>query len=547
LTPGEGTTYPTLWVANAGEDSLSKWDTNTNKEIARYHTWFGPLANHGAWSGPAPSRTCVDSDGNCYVANRHFDGLPADVFKIYTDNWIDRNGNGVLDTAQDSNDNGMIEPSEMLPMTDLNSNNRIDPNEIADERIAWVAQVGAAGGLGRSLSIDINGNIWVGLYNSQQYYKISSVDGTILAGPINVASHTPYGSLVDKYGILWSSGYPYNYLLRLDTNTLETEFYSVGYMYGMALGYDSAGNTLVYLGGNSPFAMFNSSSETTTYPAPAVISTLGVATDSQGNIVCGSSSNGQVVKFSPNGSIIWSVAGQVVSEVRGVAVDSEDNVWTIHEDTSKLCKYNGTDGSYLGVYNSGLYPYTYSDATGLGYSSSVVTGKWNAIHDSQASGTFWNIISWTSDEPEGTNITVKVRSSEDKLTWSPWEDVLNTIALTTTPPGRYIEIEVNMKITSGNTSPVLYDITIDGTCASCNDINPPIVNILDPLDGEMRTSSPSQLIIEAYDEESSVVDVYVKIHDATTNLFFNETGWQDSEAWLFCTSDINDQWYLDTD
>jgi hypothetical protein len=63
----------------------------------------------------------------------------------------------------------------------------------------------------------------------------------------------------------------------------------------------------------------------------------------------------------------------------------------------------------------------------------------------------------------------------------------------------------------------------------------------------MRTSSPSQLIIEAYDEESSVVDVYVKIHDATTNLFFNGTGWQDSEAWLFCTSDINDQWYLDTD
>jgi uncharacterized repeat protein (TIGR01451 family) len=547
LTPGEGITYPTLWVANAGEDSLSKWDTNTNQEIARYHTWFGPLANHGAWEGPAPSRTCVDSEGNCYVANRHFDGFPADVFKIYTDNWIDRNGNGVLDTSQDSNNNGIIEPSEMLPMTDLNSNNRVDPNEIADERIAWVAQVGAAGGVGRSVSIDIDGNIWVGLYNSRQYYKISSVDGSILAGPVNVAPHTPYGSLVDKYGILWSSGYPSNYLLRLDTATLETDFYSVGYMYGMTLGYDSAGNTLVYIGGGSPYSVFNSSSETTTYPAPAVISTLGVAIDSQGNIVAGSSSNGRVVKFSPNGSVIWNVAGQVNSEVRGVAVDSEDNVWAIHRDTSKLCKYNGTDGAYLGVYNSGLSPYTYSDATGLGYSSSVVTGKWNAIHDSQASETMWDIVSWTSEEPEGTSVTVKVRSSEDLMIWSPWEDVVNGNALETTPPGRYIEIEVTMKITSGDVSPILYDIEIDGTCAACTDSNPPVVNILDPLDGEMRTSSPSQLIIEAYDEESSVVDVYAKIHDATTNLFFNETGWQDSEAWLFCTSDINDQWYLDTD
>ena len=144
---GEVTTYPIMWIANAGEDTVSKWDTENNIELARYHTWFGPPAAHDAWSGPSPSRTAVDLDGNCYVANRHFDYLPADVIKILADDWIDRNGNGVLDTSYDANSDGTISPSEMLPMTDLNGNGAIDDNEIVDERIAWAVSVGVPRGI----------------------------------------------------------------------------------------------------------------------------------------------------------------------------------------------------------------------------------------------------------------------------------------------------------------------------------------------------------------------------------------------------------------
>mgnify|MGYP001756940408 FL=1 len=43
-----GTTFPIMWVANAGEDTVSKFDTTANVEIARYRTWFGP-------AGQAPS------------------------------------------------------------------------------------------------------------------------------------------------------------------------------------------------------------------------------------------------------------------------------------------------------------------------------------------------------------------------------------------------------------------------------------------------------------------------------------------------------------
>jgi len=546
LIPGEITTFPTMWVANAGEDTLSKWDTHTNKELARYPTWFGPPGDHSAWSGAAPSRTCVDADGNCYVANRHFDYLPADVIKIYTSDWIDRNGDGKLNTSVDLNNDGTISADEMLPMTDLNNNNIIDPNEIIDERVAWVVSVGPGNGLGRSLAIDLEGNIWLGLYNNYEYYKLNPVDGSILGGPYYVGS-SPYGALVDRYGYLWGSTLS-GTLLKLNThNTTDYQNYYVPSTYGIALGYDSLGNTLVYPGGNAPYVVFNSSTESYSYPPNQLFYSLGIATDSKGNICTGSSSDGSMAKFAPNGTVLWYVPGQVVSEVRGVAVDSEDNVWAIHRDMSKLCKYNGTNGAAMGVFNAGYQPYTYSDATGLGFMTSVSVGTWNVIHDSQASDTQWNKISWTSAEPNGSSITVKVRSSNDQMNWSSWEIAMNNGMLTTTPPGRYLNVVVTFQKDIEAEPPILYDLSIDGTCASCTDSNPPVVNILDPLDGEMRTSSPSQIIIEAFDEESSVVDVYAKIHDATTNLFFNGTGWQDSEAWLFCTSDINDQWYLDTD
>ena len=478
----EVTTYPIMWIANAGEDTVSKWDTNTNTELARYHTWFGPPGSHGSWSGPAPSRTCVDLDGNCYVANRHFDGRPADVIKILSDDWIDRNGNGILDTSYDANSDGVISPSEMLPMTDTNSNGIIDDNEIQDERIAWAVSVGPAGGLGRSLAIDMNGNIWLGLHSTKVYYKLSSVDGSILAGPIDVSPNTPYGALVDRYGILWGASLGTT-LLKLDTNTnTKLKVYDHGaysYMdYGIALGYDDVGNTHVYQASGWPsltYLEFNSATETFSNPPALKFPCLGIATDSAGNIVASVASGaswGSVSKFRPDGSVIWSAPAQVSSEARGTVVDSNDNIWIIHRDTSKLAKYRGSDGAALGVFNSGLHPYTYTDATGLSLRSSIVAfGTWTVIYDSGAADTPWGTVSWNSNEPTGTSVSVKVRSSNDQSTWSAWETATNGVALSSTPPGRYLQLETALQITSGEISPILYDLRVEsaGVVELCPD------------------------------------------------------------------------------
>jgi hypothetical protein len=115
-----------------------------------------------------------------------------DVVKILSNSCNDRNGNGVCDTSVDLDNNGTIAGAEILPMADTDGDGIIDPGEIQDEKIAWVVRVGPANGLGRSLCIGTDGHIWVGMYNTQQYYKISSDDGHLLVGPINTPGNTPY-------------------------------------------------------------------------------------------------------------------------------------------------------------------------------------------------------------------------------------------------------------------------------------------------------------------------------------------------------------------
>ena len=466
------TTYPVMWIANAGEDSLSKWDTDSNTEVARYHTWFGDLGTHGAWEGPAPSRTCVDIDGNCYVANRHFDGKSTDVIKILADDWIDRNGNGVMDTSYDVNNDGTITPGEMLPMADTNANDVIDDNEIRDERIAWAVSVGPVNGLGRSLAIDMNGNVWLGLYTTNDYYKLSSVDGSILSGPIDVSPNTPYGALVDKHGILWGASLGAT-LLELDTNIgalVTVHSHGHGGDYGIALGYDAGDNTQVYQASNSGYTYieYDSGAGTFSTPAASQYTCLGITTDSSGNILAANYNSGGVTKFAPDGSVIWSAPAQVSSEARGTVVDSNDHVWVIHRAASKLSKFNGIDGSPLGVFDTGLYPYTYSDATGLSFRSALgLFGTWDTVFDSEVADIGWGTVSWTDQVPDGTSVTVKVRSSNDQVTWSAWETVTNGAALSSTPDGRYLQIVTTLQITSGDVSPVLYDLTVETIGGPC--------------------------------------------------------------------------------
>ena len=497
-----GSSFPTLWIANAGEDTLSKIDSNQipatpgtpgtpekpGKEVARYRTWFnaGTYA-HGAWDGPAPSRTAVDVQGNAYVANRWFYGYPT-VLKILNNTFIDRNGNGVLDTVVDTNADGTIQIGEMKPLVDTNGNGVIDASEIQDERIAWAKRVPDGtfnngltrnNGIARALCIGTDGNLWVGLYNNHEYFKISAADGHTIAGPVNTGA-VNYGCLIDDDGTLWGASWGNNRLHKIentgsDTGPFPFTAIAVPQIYGLALGKAADGTTNVYMGGScNSYVQYNPLTGVT-YPADVNYCTYAVGTDNDGNVLV-SKTGGGVVKFNPlNGAVIWDKDSQVgSSDSRGVIADANNNIWQVHRQSHNMAKYDGTNGNFLGVLPVGYEPYTYSDASGTAAQSiTTKTGTWSVVKDGGANTTQWNNVSWNTSQPMPTGALVeaeaRVANNQSDLAGLPWVPVANGANPGLT--GRYIEARVRLTANTLGQSPVVYDVTISSASQAVCDID----------------------------------------------------------------------------
>ena len=478
-------TFPVMYIANAGEDTVSKIDTATGRELARYRTWFGPSGQPGhvnhlgsAYAGAAPSRTAVDSSGNAYVANRHFDGLRPSVMKILGTGGIDRNGNSVIETSSDLDSNGVItNPSaEIKNLADTNGNSMIDVAEFQDERIAWWVQYGVAGQLGRSLCIGTDGNLWAGTFNDSQYYKLSSVDGSLLAGPVSIAGLQPYGCLVGADGLLWSASLG-NTLGELNTNTNSTvmvhDHSAYGGDYGIAIGngrvYQATYSGGTYIEHNPSTNAFSNPTLAPPSGPPTAIGALGIAVDGAGKIFVGNQVGG-MYKFNPDGSLIWASPAQAgTTHVRGVVVDSNNDAWAVHLVDHNVSKYRGTDGAPLGVFPVGNSPYTYSDAAGLAAASvTTPTGFWTVVRDSGAAGTQWGTASWSDCVPAGGTVEVRVRTADiqSNLQFQTYMLVSNNVPFALA--GRYIEIQVKFIASQADgtclaqnpKSPVLYDLTV---------------------------------------------------------------------------------------
>lgn len=490
-----GTTFPVAWISNAGEDTVSKFDTNLNKEVARYRTWFGPAGQPGhfshlgnAYAGAAPSRTAVDINGNAYILNRHFSQGTQNggtLIKVLAEGFIDRNGNGVMDTSVDLNDDGIISGAEILPLGDTNGNGIIDDNEIQDERIAWVKRVPdgigaplvATGALGRALCIGTDGNLWVGLYSNRTYYKVRASDGATIAGPISTAptagqpsagSWTPYGCLIDADGTLWSASL--SGILGKITNTQSdtgpwtVASFSGSFNYGIALG-----NGRVYLGSSNQ--QFDPATNTFA-PIPNMnVGTAGIVVDGGGNIIGGSNT---VRKVTPAGALAWQATLQAGgSSSVGIQVDANGDVLQLgFTSAGRVQKYRGTDGAPLGTFPVGNMPYTYSDATGLSARTvTSPTGTWTVIFDSGNSGTDWSKVNWTDNIPDGTSVQVSVRAADTEAAL-PLQAYVPTskgadLALT----GRYIQVQARLNGNSQNESPILYDLTVSSVSQAVCDVD----------------------------------------------------------------------------
>lgn len=496
-----GSSFPVLWIANAGEDTLSKVDSSQvgaspGREIARYRTWFNSGAHaHDAWNGAAPSRTAVDAQGNAYVADRGFQsaGYPgwAYIFKILNNTYIDRNGNGIVDTSTDADTSGTIQASEMLPLVDSNGNTIIDPTEIQDERIAWAVRVPdgvyTGGGatpiaprqnaIARALCIGTDGNLWVGMYNTSEYWKISAVDGHTIAGPVSTNGQPNYGCLIDQNGTLWGANWANGVLTKITNTASNSGPYTVSSIpmpnavYGLALRRDASNVTHVIMGGScNSYVDFDSGTNTWVKPAAVNYCTYAVGTDNDGNILVSKQSGG-VVKFDPTGAVIWDKGSQVGgSDSRGVIADANNDIWQVHRGSNNMAKYKGTDGSSLGVIPVGFEPYTYSDASGTAaLSITTKTGNWSVIKDGGALGTSWGKVSWNATVPTGASVSAEARASDTQagLSSQLFQAVSNGTAFNLT--GQFIQVRLTLNANPQNQSPVVQDVTIASTpLAKCD-------------------------------------------------------------------------------
>lgn len=485
LNPDDCTILPFIWVPN-DNGSISKVSTSTGKELGRYRVVppdLPPIPQSGADNFGSPSRTTVGIDGSCWVGNRTA-GTVVKIGLLEAGQWIDRNGDGTVQTSLDVNNDGVITGAEMLPWG-------------ADECVLYEVVLvpgheGAfypgtypgpydpddvSGTSPRALAVDANNNLWVGSWGLSKYFHITGATTSALPSQISidrivdVAPHTPFGAVIDRFGMLWSVGRDVGDVLRMDTSAnppaLSTVFLP-HIAYGLALDYLDHLFVTGYSESKLSRINITDSAIDWTKSATGLLGSRGAVCTRDNDVWVANAFADTVTRYDNDGNLKATIdAG---AEPSGVAVDADGNVWACdHMDESiysidpstnaldRVKSLPGTQGHY-----------SYSDMTGsVSRCITTNTGTWTVIHDNAKAGTAWDKVSWNDqpDDPDsgvfpGSSLTVTVQSSEDLATFSPAETAENGIALKSTPAGRYLRVVVLFQRTPGSQSPVLYDLTV---------------------------------------------------------------------------------------
>jgi hypothetical protein len=357
------TAFSIIWIANSTEGTVSKVDTVTAIELARYET--GP-------DDPDPSRTSVNLFGDVAIANRS-----GSVVKIAADidNCVDLDQDGAITTSQGSDD--------VLPWG-------------TDECVRWYHDVGFAGGGGnsnqggpRAIAWDAgeqgpdgcptDPKLWVGWRNQPEAaVRIRRLDGETGAALGEVDGpdwdqqwgHGTYGGATDKHRDFWGLGSS-GTLIRVDAETLAVDRWDNPepnrVLYGIAL--DQLGDP--WLGGwDGSLWRFDVASQSWEdhgqVGEPGRL--RGLALDPDGHAwIAGNDPCGLIRYDTVNGQ---PVAAQIelpgCEEPVGVSIDSNGFVWVVDRGAELAYKVDPDTQSVTATVEGLVDPYTYSDMTGAG-------------------------------------------------------------------------------------------------------------------------------------------------------------------------------------
>jgi len=448
-------TLPFIWVPN-NQGTVSKVNTDTGEELGRY--WVAPHAS-------SPSRTTVDLNGDCWVGCRQA-GTVVKIGLSEAGHFIDRNGNGVMDTSSDLNGDGNIAgPGELLPWG--------QDECVLFEVVLISGKEGAfapgtyTGGYDyghwntspRGIAVDDNNHIWAGTWSSRNYYEIDGDTGAILR-TIDVSpwGHSAYGAVVDKNGILWSAYVHGYHILRIDTksNPLDISIIDMGgYVYGMGLDY----NNHLFASGwtDRKLHRININTGILEWTKDRYYSYTGrgVACTEDGDVWVACTNYHRVNRYDNNGNLKARI--YVGNGPTGVSVDAEGYVWVCNLNDEYIKRIDPSTNTVVLskriIGSSGHY--SYSDMTGIiARNITAKVGTWTVTADSGEDNSLWGKITWNTEPegniPAGASISVKARAgnTQGELSIKPFIDVLSGVLFTDT--GRLLEVQTTLQANSVN-------------------------------------------------------------------------------------------------
>jgi DNA-binding beta-propeller fold protein YncE len=481
--PGGGVTLPpsqapiqmpSIWVANSRENTVSRLDTRTGREVGRYAVCVDP------------SRTAVDLFGDGLITCRG-DGRVAKI-AIQESACIDRNRNGVIDTSRDTSNDGVIQPGEQ---------------RANDECVIWNVQPDGASsgcsgvsGCARAAGVDRDNHVWVGFWNSTRLVQLDGETGaTLRTVPL---TGRPYGLAIDADGIIWvASRSPY-VVLKVHPVSGQVASYDPGRgLYGIAI--DHLGKVWVATGEFRGASRLDPENGTWTHFGPwdelpsGRGHTRGVAVridrNAQGDVT---GSRVFIAHHQFNESCVTSLDSKLDRLVTvidagtrrelpvlelgvargpvGVGVDIDGKLWTVNQCDSTVTRLDPDTRAVLGTWPVGRNPYTYSDMTGYALRTiTTQTGHYRQTFEGWPSGvTRWSALFVDAELPGAgaTWLRLRYRTAETLagLQQAAWSSSLGPFPPATLPAdidatGRHLQVEVTLGTSEGGLAPILRGVS----------------------------------------------------------------------------------------
>lgn len=463
------TPFNHIWVALSGRGTAVRIDTNfvdSNGRVTLAESAAGAGAVLGEYyTAPNgrfrnPSRTTVDQNGDVWVGNRdESTGGLGSVAKISA-NPAGTTSSGIWN---DNSNNGAVSTFNALPWTNTgNADNNGGTTTATDS--ANLLYVRTAGTNVRTIAVNANNDVWIGGYGNKLHQLYDGSTGAPNSAVINLGSNSGYGGLIDGNGILWSAGWGNASLSRYNPATGIESDHTVGAgSYGLAV--DNNGNIWNTHLSNRVSKLDPSGNLIATYTYTGGSSNRGVTVTPADNHVWIANSGSNTVSRLNNDGVLQATI-IVESGPMGMSVDSNGKVWATNYNSNSVSRINpATNTVDLTVeLGPGASPYNYSDMTGTTVTGTTnPTGTWRKVLDGGANA-IWGQIFWNTEPeasiPQGANILVEARFSDDQTNWTTYQSYGSGAFLNQT--ARYMEVRATL---SGgvNTIPVLSDLKVSYT------------------------------------------------------------------------------------